>query len=218
MTMKVSGAVLINLAIAAIFNLLQPGCESRKNVKNEPQFPRFSDYREIPGVTYEEIRGIEEVKALKTHFVFGANLSTEAFLKDDGSPGGFSALTIERLSALFGIPFQLKTFEWGKLLDGLEDHSIDFTGELTATPERREVYFMTETIAERTIKIMRISGSAPLEQISQRRPLNYCFLDGECHTRYKNVPYYLFRKRTTTHQLRQVLALACHIHCRSVRH
>jgi hypothetical protein len=40
------------------------------------------------------------------------------------------------LSGLFGIPFEPEIYDWDDLMDGLASHEIDFTGDLTATPER----------------------------------------------------------------------------------
>jgi signal transduction histidine kinase/DNA-binding response OmpR family regulator len=62
------------------------------------------------------------------------------------------------------------------LLAGLETRDIDFTGELTATDERRKTYFMTSTIVQRTLKTFRIGDSKPLSEIAALRPLRYAIL------------------------------------------
>ena len=175
---RLNGAKECFALVLAVFSLLLAGCEKPKYPLNEYGVSKFTDYREIPGVTEEEIRAIESLKASFPSFIYGANPSTEAFLKEDGSPGGYSAFCMNRFSELFGIPFSLKIYEWAALWDGLLDHSIDFSGELTATPERREIFYMSGVIAERSVKIMRILGSEPLERLARGRPLNCCFLDG----------------------------------------
>ena len=154
------------------------GCVKQDKLPGRINNPYFSGYKEIPGVTEEEIRDIEALKASYSSFVFGANPSTEAFFKEDGSPGGYSAFCMKRLEDLFGIPFTLGIYEWGDLWDGLKNHTIDFSGELTATYERRKEFFMSEAIAERSIKIMRLMGCEPLDRVARGRPLVYCFLDG----------------------------------------
>ena len=166
--------------LPAIILVLLAGCGKQPAAPppGGSPFPHYSSYREIPGVTEEEINAIEALKASNTYFTFGANPSTEAFVGEGGTPGGFSAILTQRLQELLGIPFSLEICEWAELWDGLKDHSIDFSGDLTATPERREEFFMSGTIAERAIKIMRITGSEPLEQIARRRTMNYCFLGG----------------------------------------
>ena len=161
-----------------IITLIFSACTGRAFDRARSFYPVFTDYREIPGVTKEEIMDIEAVKASRDSLVYGALFSTEAFFKEDGSPGGFAALLTRHFSELFGIPFYLEIFEWGELIEGLENHSIDFTGELTATPERRESLFMTKPIIERSIKIMRIIDSEPLRRLARLRPLTYVFLAG----------------------------------------
>ena len=161
-----------------IISALLSACEKPAVTRKESTNPLYKSYREIPGVTDEEIRAIEALKASKSSFVFGAMTSTEAFYGEDGTTGGFCALFADRLDELFGIPFKLRFFGWTDLLSGLRDHSIDFSGELTASPERQREFSMSYAIVERPIKIMRITGSDPLEQTAKERPLRFCFLEG----------------------------------------
>jgi len=137
----------------------------------------YASYRDIPGVTDEEIRAVEALKEQGRPFVYGMLYTSEAF-SENGEIRGFAALLCDWLSELFGIPFAPAIHDWDVLLAGLQDHSIDFTGELSATDERRKIYFMTGAIANRSIKHVRIEGSAPLRDIAARRPLRYAFLDG----------------------------------------
>ena len=158
-----------------LFALL-PGC-------NEPlegqlyEHPAYSSFHDIPGVTDDEIKSIEALKGQFNQLVFGSTPSTEAFYGESGEITGFITLFCDWLTELFDIPFIPSLYEWGDLLTALEEHEVDFTSELTATPERRKVYFMTDTVAERSVKLMRISGSAPLPEIAAWRPLHYVFLE-----------------------------------------
>ena len=136
------------------------------------------DFREIPGVTVEEIDAIERLQDQKTSFVYGALVSTETFQNRDGAICGFSALFCEWLSELFEIPFEPVFYEWGDLITGLENREVDFTGELTANKERRDIYLMTDAIAERLVKCVRIEDSEPLSDIAEKRTLRYAFLEG----------------------------------------
>jgi len=113
----------------------------------------ITSYREIPGITDEEIEAIEVFKAAGRSFSYGSILSPEAFISHDGSYTGFSALLCERLTELFDIPFVTQTFGWEVLKSGIDSKKIDFTGELTPTQERREFYFMSHSIAERSLAI-----------------------------------------------------------------
>jgi hypothetical protein len=82
------------------------------------------------------------------------------------------------LTDLFEIPFEPAIYEWGDLIAGLASHEIDFTGDLTAADERLKTYYMTDTIAERSVKYLRIMESETLSTIAKSRPLRYAFLDG----------------------------------------
>ena len=110
-------------------------------------------YRDIPGVTEEEISAIEALKSQRDKLTYGVTLSTEAFVLPDGSYSGFSAKFCGLMSRLFGIPFVLEMYEWDELLENLDSLSLDFTGDLTSTEERIQKYAMTSPIAERLFRI-----------------------------------------------------------------
>jgi diguanylate cyclase (GGDEF)-like protein len=106
----------------------------------------------------------------------------EAFANDDGIVLGFSALLCEWLSGLFGIPFVPSLHNWTDLLNMLEDGTVDFTGEMRATGERKQTYFMTDTIVERILKRYHLAGSQPFEEIIKTRPLRYGLEEGTANT------------------------------------
>ena len=151
------------------------GCE--KQGKKQDEEINLISYRDIAGITPEEINAIEKIKTQRDRFVYGVLHSTEAFLNENGNMRGFSALFTDWLGKMFGIPFDLHFFEWDEIINGLSSGAIDFTGELTATDERLQIYFMTESIVERSIKIMRIRNSEPLPVLEKIRPLRFIFLE-----------------------------------------
>ena len=141
--------------------------------------PQHTSFLSIPGITEEEISLITALQKKRTHFVYGMTLTTEAFYDESGTIRGFAALFCDWLTELFGIPFVPAIHEWGDLAEGLENHTIDFTGELTATEERRKMnYFMTDTITVRVVKYMQLAGSVPLADLAASRKLNFAFLNG----------------------------------------
>ncbi|MCL2127162.1 MAG: transporter substrate-binding domain-containing protein [Treponema sp.] len=131
----------------------------------------------VPGVTDEEIHAITELRMNNIYFKYGMTSSTEAY-RENGRIKGFSDLFCAWLTEFFGIPFRPVIYTWGELIEGLEDGSVDFTGELTATDERRGIYFMTDAIAKRQLKLFRIAGGASPEEIAMTRPPRYIFLEG----------------------------------------
>jgi signal transduction histidine kinase/DNA-binding response OmpR family regulator/ABC-type amino acid transport substrate-binding protein len=138
----------------------------------------FTSYRDIPGVTENEIKAVETLRENTPFFVYGMLSTTETFAGENGEVGGFTALFCGWLSQLFGIPFKPAIYEWGDLVTGITSNKIDFTGEMTATDERRKIFFMTDAIAERSVKTFRLADSKPIPEIISSRPLRCCFLDG----------------------------------------
>ncbi|MDR0301129.1 MAG: transporter substrate-binding domain-containing protein [Treponema sp.] len=149
-----------------------------KSTGNQNQTLAFTSYRDIPGVTEDEIKAVEALQKQTAHFIYGMGTSTETFVREDGEIGGYSVLLCEWLSQLFGIPFKPAIYDWGDLLAGVTAGEIDFTGEMTATDERRKTYFMTTAIAERSIKAFRLADNNPPFEIARLRPLHCCFLSG----------------------------------------
>ncbi|GHU94042.1 hypothetical protein FACS1894208_04460 [Clostridia bacterium] len=165
---------LLYILMAAVF--LLSGCRADVSASSRPGASDFASYKDIPGVTYSEILAIEELRGRS--FVYGSLHTTEAFVGDGGQIVGFSAMVCDWLTNLFGITFEPALYEWGELIGGLASKEIDFTGDLNGSEERRKTYYMTDAIAERSIKYMRISMSEPLIEIANRRPLRYGFFTG----------------------------------------
>ena len=139
----------------------------------------LNDFRTIPGVTQQEITAIEA--AIKRHggtFSYGNVHGSEAFITRDGVEDGFSKYFCELLSGMFGAKFSTTYHEWDDLLAAISDNTLDFTGELTATSERRRTYFMTDTFHNRTIKIFTNRNAEKLNILALERPLRYAALDG----------------------------------------
>jgi signal transduction histidine kinase/DNA-binding response OmpR family regulator/ABC-type amino acid transport substrate-binding protein len=139
---------------------------------------RFKYYKDVPGITQEEINVIEHFIKNKTVFTYGMPVSNEAFYDKNGEIKGYTTLLCNWLSELFGLQFEPAIYEWNDLINGLETGEVDFTGELTSTEERRKIYFMTESIAERTLKYFYIADSMPPSEIAAHRPVCYAFLSG----------------------------------------
>ncbi|MDL2314110.1 transporter substrate-binding domain-containing protein [Desulfovibrio sp. OttesenSCG-928-C14] len=170
------GKYIIFLALACLLLVPQAGCRQEDQAsKADPVYKKYTD---IPGVTPEEIAAIEALKKRYGGFSVAMNHSAESFYQDDGSIGGYSSLFCAWLTELFGAPFKMEIAEWDALLAGLAAHTIDFTGELTATPERRKTYHMTSAIAERSIKYFYLSGSKDLSDLAEERQLRFAFLEG----------------------------------------
>jgi PAS domain S-box-containing protein len=167
---------LMLAVIIVLFSL--SGCsKADSNIPFDTLSP-FSSFRDIPGVTEEDIAAIETIKKEFTSLVYGMPMGIEAFKNHNGVIQGFSAHLCEWLTNLFEIPFVPSLHIWSDLLSMLEEGTVDFTGEMRATPERRKTYFMTDTIAERIMKQYQLVNIEPLGEIAKKRILRYGLIEG----------------------------------------
>jgi len=153
------------------------GCAKQEAVSSDGTV--FTSFKDIPGVTQDEIDAIEHLQRTRNSFRYSSIYGTEMFVGEDGRVGGFSAHICKWLSELFEIPFVPSIVEWDELVAGLESKTIDFTGELAANDERREKYIMTGDIAIRQIITLRMEDALPLQEIAATRTLRYAFLRGD---------------------------------------
>ena len=154
------------------------------NTTNEiiDEYPIFTSYRDIPGVTQYEVDKIEEIRRKVDYFSFGMVLSTEAFYDTYGQINGYSAFFTEWLTQLFGIPFIPELHSFSDMYSGLDNKEIDFTGYLMATDERREIFYMTSPITQRSFSYFRLTGSEPIPEIRKTRLPRYALVKGTATT------------------------------------
>ncbi|MCL2270186.1 MAG: transporter substrate-binding domain-containing protein [Treponema sp.] len=169
---------LVFLLVNLLF-FLTSGIVSCSGEHDKPSFivNAIHSYRDIPGITEGEINAIETLKSQKQSFVFGHMLSTEAFSLQDGSNAGFTALLCELLTGLFGIPFVQAYHNWDSLMTGLSDGTVDFTGELTPTPDRRRSFFMSLPMAERSLSIFTHSDAEEIKTEQDIKGLRLGFFE-----------------------------------------
>ena len=165
----------VSIFILLLFLFLSCG---KSGIKQPDSAFQYASFRDIPGVTADEVKAIEALKAQREFFVYGITPTTEAFYAQDNAISGYAALFCEWLSEFIGIPFKPVVYEWGDLIAGLESGEIDFSGDLSPTEERRRTYFMTGAIAQRTIKYIRLKNSHSISEIASMRPLRLVFFDG----------------------------------------
>ena len=167
---------MICFIIAAALLLVFTGCAAELE-RASGGTVRFSTYRDIPGVTAAEISEIEALLEKYDSFTYGMMLSTEAFLNADGEISGYTEKICNWLTELFDIPFIPRLVSWEQLTEGLASRDLDFTGALTITAERRQVYSMTGAIAQRTVKFFRLSDSEPISEIAKTRLPRFALLE-----------------------------------------
>jgi len=146
-------AAFLSIVFAAV---IAAGCVAP--VAQDPDvsdsaFRNIISYRELPGITESEIEALENLKSRRDHFSYGCDMNAEAFALSDGTKAGFTALFCDFLTEFFDIPFIMDFYSWDEMMLDFESLKLDFTGELTPTPERMQTYFMSHPIAERTLAV-----------------------------------------------------------------
>ncbi|MDR2731460.1 MAG: transporter substrate-binding domain-containing protein, partial [Treponema sp.] len=170
--------ILCAMLLFIFFFTVFSGCVKSSEKQPNAAIENLS-FRDVYGVTLDEINAIEILKTKYDSFNCVISLSTDVFFDKDGELSGYTVMFYNWLSGMFGIPFKPVFSEQGNLgslLRKIESGEIDFTIELAETPERRATYFMTKPIAQRPIKIYRIEGGEALETIINSRRPRYGFL------------------------------------------
>jgi len=136
-------------------------------------------YKDIPGVTKEEIAAVEALQNSRGEFSNGHMLGTEAYILPDGTYAGFTAKLCKHLSSIFGIEFVLKLHDQESLTRGIDNKLIDFTGNLTPTAAHHmRFYYMTHPIANRSKRIFTVKGKDDIVTEQDINGLKIGFLGG----------------------------------------
>ncbi|MDR2452807.1 MAG: transporter substrate-binding domain-containing protein [Candidatus Accumulibacter sp.] len=138
--------------------------------------PSYTSFRDIPGITEEEIQAVEKTLAGRKSLVYGMLESSECFYQEDGSLDGHAALLTQWLSELFGVPFQLNIYSWEDLANGIRSGDIDLTGDYTPDGPRAQDYVMSRPFTERAIKFVARSTDLPFANPASRASLRVAFL------------------------------------------
>jgi ABC-type amino acid transport substrate-binding protein len=169
--------IICVIAAAALFASAFSGCRKTPD-ENSGVSSEYTALEDVPDITADEIAAVKKLREQYESFVYAMTENTETFYGENGEINGFSALFCDWLTELFGIPFRPEIYEWGEMLAALENGEAHFTGEMTASEERRKTYYMTGAIAERSIKTYRIAGSPPLSSVAESRIPRYIFFGG----------------------------------------
>ena len=177
--MQLKKAARILCLILTILSILPLFSCAITTSKETASFDTLDDYTKIPGITVDEIEAVKNIQANYDSFTVAMMPpNTELFYDENGELCGFSVMVCEWLTDIFEITFNPDFYDWPETVSGLADHSIDFTGEMTATPERREYMFMTDSIGERTIKAIRHVSSKKISESTAEHPVRCVFLSG----------------------------------------
>ncbi|MDR2668441.1 MAG: transporter substrate-binding domain-containing protein, partial [Desulfovibrio sp.] len=142
--------------------------------EKDSSFP--ANFRDIPGITQEEIQALEKVIAKRKTFTYGVMEGSESFYQDDGSLDGYTVTLIELMSKLFGVSFEIKICEWNVLRQGIRDRSIDFSGDFDPDNFNAQRLMVSRAVRERSVKFISRAADLPLSEIASQAPLRVAFL------------------------------------------
>ena len=148
------------------------------SIERNSEINSIKTYQDIPDITGQEIAAIETLKSSRDSFSYGSSLTTESFILPDGTYSGFTSMLCELLTGLFGIPFVQESHGWDSLMEGFNSRAIDFTGDLTPTPQREKIYYMSNSIAERSLTVFLKSGARRIKMSEDINGLKIGFFAG----------------------------------------
>ncbi|MDR0439985.1 MAG: response regulator [Candidatus Accumulibacter sp.] len=151
-----------------------PGIAGAVDVQDD-EMP-YASFRDIPGITEEEIRAVEKALASRKSFSYGALESSECFYQVDGSLDGYTVSLTRFLSRLYGIPFEAKTYRWDDLRQGIRDGAIDFSSDFDSDGGNAQGLLMSRSFRERSIKFVGRATDVPFSEAVFRDSLRVAFL------------------------------------------
>ncbi|MCL2759289.1 MAG: transporter substrate-binding domain-containing protein, partial [Treponema sp.] len=176
--------ILAAILITALFITGFSACAENFVVKGKQQLHLnqynvnpFADFRDVPGITEQEITDIEKLQREYESLTYAMVQSTDAFVMENGEIGGYAALFSEWLTGLFNIPFKIEFRPLSALYEQLDARELDFAGVVMITDENKQKYYMTDVFAERQFVLFRIAGSRSLNRIAAERLPRYAFLE-----------------------------------------
>ncbi|MDR0354121.1 MAG: response regulator [Deltaproteobacteria bacterium] len=138
----------------------------------------LADFRNIPGVTPEEIQAVEGLKG--ETLAFGSLTSGEAFVGKDGRKAGFLIHFAADLSAMLGLRIRHEFVEAPDLAEALASGRIDLTCEVFGDKPSQEQFRTRTPILERQVMVIRLKGDEPANSPypAKGRARRYGFSDG----------------------------------------
>ena len=161
---KADSITFVFLLLILLF--IPSGCTTHRGSQNwDGSSLSFANFRDVPGITEEEIAAILALQETREYLVYGVSYSTEAFQTEDGEIGGFARLFAEWLSSFFEIEVRMRHYEFAHLIQALDEGVVDLGGGLLISEERRENYYLAGPVVERSFAYFRLKESPPFSHI-----------------------------------------------------
>jgi len=162
---------------AAVWLLLFAACG--KDAEFHPNVDHIRSYRDVPGVTPEEIAAIDSIRAAKGSLTYGHLLEMESFRLEDGTFAGFSVDLFKFLSEFFDIKFVSRYHEeLDPLKDELNEGGVDIVCGYPGVPELMKHYHMSAPIAGRRVNLFMRADVREVRSIADMAGRKVGFLNG----------------------------------------
>ena len=136
----------------------------------------ISNYKNIPGITNEEIKQIEVLKNEKKKIIFGTLKSDEIFSNRDQTNNGFIKQICGLFSYIFDIPFITEYYDWETLENEVLCENVDFTDIMTNNLYENNRIISTHPISEHSLSIYELENSKRIDDESDLNGLKIGFL------------------------------------------
>ena len=165
------------MTVVFLFSIIT-GCVFNVNNKAEIHNAAliYDSFREIPGVSEEDIKAVEALREKYDSFSYGTLMSSEAFFDTSGEMRGYIVLLCDWLTDLFDIRFVPVIYNWDELLGELDNRAIDFTNITLKNGSHIDPRYKTGAVAERTIESFKMGDCAPLMNLHEVGTPRFSFL------------------------------------------
>jgi len=138
----------------AVWCLTFYGCGGKRAEYTE-QSNSIKTYKDIPGITNEEISAIENLKEENGRFSYAFLYKEDAFIKTDGAYKIFSEQLCTLMSKLFGAEFIPQSYgSWDSLIDALYNGTVDFASyAFPAFEDETGLLYTTTPISDKPLKV-----------------------------------------------------------------
>lgn len=131
----------------------------------------YESYRDIPGITQDEIAAVDTFLQTHPKLIFGVPDSSYAFVTDEGELGGYYQLLSAWLSDLFDTSFELKLYSFQDLKAGLLSGEISLAPSYLSASVFEGVRFDSTVVSQHAIRYISKSDSISLREQATSRSL-----------------------------------------------
>jgi signal transduction histidine kinase/CheY-like chemotaxis protein/ABC-type amino acid transport substrate-binding protein len=164
------------LALLALIAMAMAWVSCQSKETGVAEKPLILNYRQIPGVTAEEITALQNFKAQGRVLTYGSMVSREAYRNSFGEEGGFLVNFSKLLSELLELPIERRFYEPEALMSSLESGRLDLASEIIGYRGQNRPIHQTEPIYHRVLKIYHLKDANDFDLVGAQRTVRLGFI------------------------------------------